>query len=333
MTDEVGPGAIRHRLPARRGRRWSRRLLVVAAIAMLLPVPWQHKADSSLGLAWRLDNRLIVNGERLDPPGRYSWLTVGRPALVGELLWGRIRPGAHAGRPVARDLRVGSVTSRPAHVEAVAAAVGLVRSGRDLTLGLEVRISGRLVDDPDLPSQARLTHVNGHRLTDRVAWQSALADTPADGRLTFRTAAGTAHVAPEGHLPYQRIEVIDLAPAGLTAAVGGHGPPYSWVRSMAMGASHGLMVGVATYAAVAGEDLAAGRHIAGTGRLFGDGTVGTIGGLRAKAGAARRAGADVMLLPASQLHLLDDFDPGPMRLLPVSSIDDAIAQLRATAGR
>ena len=102
---------------------------------------------------------------------------------------------------------------------------------------------------------------------------------------------------------------------------------------MSMGSSHGLMVGLVTYAAVSGEDLAAGRHVAGTGRLLGDGTVGTIGGLASKAGAARRQGADVLLVPAGQAHLLDDVDTGHMRVLAVTTIDDAIEQLRTTAPR
>ena len=101
---------------------------------------------------------------------------------------------------------------------------------------------------------------------------------------------------------------------------------------MAMGSSHGLMVGLTTYVAASREDLAAGRHVAGTGRLLGDGTVGTIGGLASKAGAARRAGADVLLVPAGQVHLLDGVDLGGMRVLAVTTIDDAIDQLRSTTG-
>lgn len=304
--------------------------MVATVVLLLMPVPWRHQSDSSLGLAWRLDRRLIVDDERLDPPGRYSWLTVGRPALVGELLWSRARRTVDADSPAgARDLRAGAVTSRPAHVEAVAAAVGLQRAGRDLQLGVEVRVSRPLVDD--LPARAVLTHVNGRVLHDRAAWRRARADARDDGSLTFTTARGVHHVAADGRLPYARVEVVDLAPPEVTAAVGGHGPPYSWVRSMAMGSSHGLMVGLTTYAAAAGTDLAAGRHVAGTGRLLGDGTVGTIGGLRAKAGGARRAGADVLLVPAAQAHLLDGFDAGRMQVLSVTSIDDAIEQLRATA--
>lgn len=311
-----------------------RRLLLAGLLALLLlPVPWRHVSESRVGMAWGLDRRLVVGDHHLDPPGQWSWLTVGRPALVGELLWARARRVVDADSPDgARDIRAGGVTSRPINVEAVAAAVGMQRAGLEIDLTVQVRVQGPTVEDPDLPDHAVLTHVNGLPLLDRPAWREALGATGADGHLTFTTVAGVTHVSDDGRLPYELVEVVDLVPAGVRAAVGGHGPPYSWIRSMAMGSSHGLMVGITTYAAVSGEDLAAGRHVAGTGRLFGDGTVGTIGGLPSKAAAARRQGADVMLVPASQIHLLDDFAPGRMRLLAVTSIDDAIEQLRATAG-
>lgn len=226
---------------------------MLGLLVLLLPVPWRHKADSSLGIAWRLDRRLVVDGERLDPPGRYSWLTVGRPAVVAEVVWERLRRVRDPEAPVvARDLRRGSAAVRPVNVDQLAAAVGMQRAGHD------------------------------------------------------------------------------VHPAEVRAAVGGHGPPYSWIRSMAMGSSHGLIVGVATYDAMTDHDLAGDRHVAGTGGLRADGTVTRIGGIVAKATAARRSGADVMLLPASQLDELADFDPGPMRLLPVETIDEAILALELT---
>lgn len=237
-----------------RSRRRRLRLLVAAMAVLLLPVPWQHKADSGFGAAWGLDNRLVVEGQRLDPAGQYSWLTAGRPALVAEVVWHRLAGLFDADAPPGmRDLRAGPVTSRPVHVEPLAAAVGMATAGVDVTL--------------------------------------------------------TEHV---------------------DAVIGGHGPPYNWIRSMSMGSSHGLMVGLVTYAAASGEDLAAGRHVAGTGQLSADGSVGRIGGLAAKASGAQRAGVDVLLVPASQRHELDGFEPGGMRIVGVHSLKDAIKQLRAT---
>ena len=89
----------------------------------------------------------------------------------------------------------------------------------------------------------------------------------------------------------------------------------------------GAMVALVTYADVSGLDLAQGRHIAGTGGILGDGTVTRIGGLPAKARAARRAGADVLLVPASQVGELDDVDLAGVQVVPWRTLGDAIAWL------
>ena len=249
----------RPRRPEVRRSSRGRRLVVLALVVALLPVPWQHRGDSRVGIAWGMDNRLVLAGERLDPPGRWSWLTAGRPPLVGELVWQRAQTVFDDARPpIVRDLRHGDATIRPVHVEPSAAAVGLAAAG--------------------------------------------LADRLPDG---------------------------ELVPAD--AVLGGEGPPYSWFRRLSMGASHGLMVGLVTFAGVTDEDLAAGRHVAGTGTLAPDGSVGTIGGLVAKAIGARRAGVDVLLVPAAQVDELADVELGSMQVLGVSSLDDAIVRLRATA--
>lgn len=239
------------RVRRRRSVRWA----VLVLVVLLLPVPWQARTDSGVGVAWGMDNRLVLEGEALDPPGRWSWLTAGRPALVGELLWQRtvamVEPDV---APVARNLRAGPADHRPVHVEPVAAAVGLAAANGELGIG----------DEP------------------------------------------------------------------LDAVLGGHQAPYRWLRSLSVGSSHGLMVGLVTYAAFADEDLAGGRHIAGTGTLSADGSVGPIGGLRAKITGALRAGADVLLVPDGQAQQLDGVETGDLLVLEVGSLDDAIQQLRAT---
>lgn len=44
-----------------RRRRWPRRLTIALLLVAILPIPWQHKSNSNLGLAWGMDNRLHVN--------------------------------------------------------------------------------------------------------------------------------------------------------------------------------------------------------------------------------------------------------------------------------
>ena len=87
------------------------------------------------------------------------------------------------------------------------------------------------------------------------------------------------------------------------------------------------MVALVAYSYGADHDLARGRTIAGTGKILADGAVGAIGGLRAKAEAARDVGADVLVFPAQQAAQLAGFAAGGMELLPVTTLDEAIAGL------
>jgi hypothetical protein len=133
-------------------------------------------------------------------------------------------------------------------------------------------------------------------------------------------------------VPVGAFGATGLGPARLEAQVGGplaDTPIGHWWRSLALGTSHGMMVALVTYADYAGVDLARGRAIAGTGGIRADGAVTPIAGLRAKAGAARTAGADVLLYPAGQTAELAGFDAGSMRLVPVQTLDDAVAALSA----
>ncbi len=240
-----------------RRRRSTRRVAItsaVVAVVALLPVPWRLQlGEDPLALAWDLDGRLEVDGELLDPPGTWSWLTVGRPPLVGEVVVDVLDGGEMS----SWDIRDGDPSSLPAMVEPVAAAVGLREAGIDVTPG-EV---------------------------DAVLF---------------------------GNLP-------DVA-------------PIDWARRhLALGPSHGLMVGLTTWAA-ARQVALEGVHVAGTGGLQPDGSVTPVGGLEAKARAARDDGADVLFFPRSQASELDGFAAGTMRLVGVDDVSEAVATLEQLAG-
>lgn len=309
----------RRRRPARRYR--ATRWLVLVVVVLLLPVPWLHLVTPDPpGAAWRLNGRLVVDGRTVDPPGRWTWLTVGRPPLVAEVLRDRLV----APELPARDLRDATLLSRPSVNEPAAAAVGRHRAGVGPPLGLLVEAHG--ATRPGFPDPAVIVALDGQPLTSRADWEAA-----ADGPLTsLTTADGVTLALPDGSLPYGQVLVVDVAPEGLSAAIGGsldRLPPVRWLRKLALGRSHGLMVALITYADAAGHDLARGRHIAGTGTILADGTVGRIGGLQAKAAAARRAGAEVLLVPAVQAEQLAGFDPRGMQVVPVATLDEAIAAL------
>ncbi len=94
------------------------------------------------------------------------------------------------------------------------------------------------------------------------------------------------------------------------------------------GPSAGLMVALTVYDLVADEDLLDGRRVVGTGTVDGTGTVGRIGSIREKTLTAIAAGADLMLVPASQAAQARDVAEGRVEVVGVQSLNDALEALR-----
>lgn len=307
--------------------RWGVVAPATLITVALLPVPWMlADLDSPPGNAWRLDGRVSINGASVDPPGHWLWLTAGRPPIVAEVVRGWFDDD------VAQvDLTGGRRTARPAYSEPAAAAVGLRRAGWSLETRVMIEVSDPI--DAVLPARAVIARVDEVTVTTRDAWAGTLTalDVSAGDRVhTLTLDDGTTYEFRGGVFPFRRVDVMEL-PLELDVTVGGMLAgtlPGSWWRNLSVGSSHGLMVALVAYVHGSGEDLARGRTIAGTGKIHADGAVGSIGDLRAKATAARRAGADVLLFPAQQAARLDGFDAGEMQLVGVTSLDAAIEALR-----
>jgi PDZ domain-containing protein len=116
------------------------------------------------------------------------------------------------------------------------------------------------------------------------------------------------------------VSLLDAFPFEITMSSGDVGGP-----------SAGLMWALGLYELLDDEDLTMGRTIAGTGTIDLEGNVGPIGGIRDKAIAAERAGADVFLVPADNMSELRDADTGAMELLPVATFDEALRGLRSAS--
>ncbi len=98
------------------------------------------------------------------------------------------------------------------------------------------------------------------------------------------------------------------------------------------GPSAGLMWALGLYDLLTPGDLTKGRTIAGTGSIDPDGNVGPIGGVLDKVVAAREAGADILLVPRGNLRELAGADEGDVRVIPVSTFDEALEVLGPSEG-
>ena len=308
---------------------WWAQLLAIAAILCLiaiLPVPWLvARTSNPPGMAWRLDGRLAVNDVLLDPPGTWYGMTAGRPPLVAEVVWSWFE--AEPARP--RDMRKGSRFDTPALAEPAAIAVGLAQAGVAVTRSMIVEAREPLV--MGLPDLVWVSAVNGLPIATRDDWAHSLTTLGVHNE--FVTVDGHPHAFDGSSFPYGVVDLVD-APTGLEVSPAGWLSlvPESWYRQLAVGRSHGVLLGLAAYSQATREDLARDRVIAATGVLRADGSVAPVGGLVAKARAADRAGVDVMIYPADQQCELEAaVAPGDMQMLPVATLSEAIEALRGSS--
>lgn len=95
------------------------------------------------------------------------------------------------------------------------------------------------------------------------------------------------------------------------------------------GPSAGLMYSLAIIDVLTEGDITGGRVVAGTGTVDAEGNVGAIGGVRQKVVAAEAAGAELMLVPVSNYESALTAPRSTMELVPVATVDDALAYLDA----
>ena len=95
------------------------------------------------------------------------------------------------------------------------------------------------------------------------------------------------------------------------------------------GPSAGLMFALGIVEKLGESSLTGGKHIAGTGEITADGTVGAIGGIPQKLVAARDKGVDLFLVPEGNCAEAMLRPPAGLALAEVATLDDALAALEA----
>ena len=77
-----------------------------------------------------------------------------------------------------------------------------------------------------------------------------------------------------------------------------------------------------------GTDVDRGRRVVATGEIALDGAIGPIGGVKQKTFGARKAGADVFLVPAGENAAEARRYAGKLRIIPVTTFQQALSALR-----
>ncbi|MCD9625613.1 YlbL family protein [Rhabdothermincola salaria] len=97
------------------------------------------------------------------------------------------------------------------------------------------------------------------------------------------------------------------------------------------GPSAGLAFTLGILDALTPDSVTGGTKVATTGTMELDGQVGPVGGVHQKVVAARRAGVDLMMVPAAEIDEARRYADG-LRVEPVEDLDDALAVLATVGG-
>ena len=95
------------------------------------------------------------------------------------------------------------------------------------------------------------------------------------------------------------------------------------------GPSGGTMFALGIYDRLTPGELTGGQHIAGTGTIDANGTVGAIGGIRQKLYGAQRAGAKFFLAPAENCNEVVGHIPAGLQVFSIKTFNDAVLAVEA----
>ena len=171
-----------------------------------------------------------------------------------------------------------------------------------------------------------ITAVNGKPVTSQASLTSLITAHPAGTKLTVtvtrngqrkQVEVGTAESG--GH-PVMGVEVTGRYkfPFDVSISVGDIGGP-----------SAGMMFALGIIDKLTKDNLTGGKFIAGTGEIEASGKVDAIGGIQQKMVGARNAGATIFLTPASNCADTKGAVPAGLRLVKVSTLNQAVTYLQA----
>ena len=99
------------------------------------------------------------------------------------------------------------------------------------------------------------------------------------------------------------------------------------------GPSAGLMMALNVYNNLIPQDITNSMVVAGTGTIEIDGSVGPVGGIKQKIIAAKRAGAELILVPVANFEEAKPFETDDTAIIAVESFDDALSVILQYSSR
>ena len=99
------------------------------------------------------------------------------------------------------------------------------------------------------------------------------------------------------------------------------------------GPSAGMMMALNVYNLLTEDDITNGKKIAGTGTIEIDGSIGPVGGIKQKIIAAKRAGAELILVPVANFEEAKPFEDDKTAIVAVDSFDEALSVISQYSSR
>ena len=170
-----------------------------------------------------------------------------------------------------------------------------------------------------------ITAIDGHPVTTAASLTNLIHAHPAGSALTVTISRkGQAQqvqveTRESGGHPVMGVEIEEQYkfPFDVKFSVGDIGGP-----------SAGMMFALGIIDKLTNDNLTGGKFIAGTGEIEASGKVDAIGGIQQKMVGARDAGATVFLTPASNCADTKGAVPAGMRLVKVSTLNQAVTYLQ-----
>ncbi len=231
--------------------------------------------------------------------------------------------------PVSREEIQQESAAEMVDSQEVAAAVALRETGREVPERVVVsRLSEGSPATGVLEAGDELVSVAGTPTPNTVAVQTAVRAQTAGSPIAVVVRRGGVEKTlsvPTRDNEGTTVVGVQLGrdyvlPVDVTITAGGVGGP-----------SAGTMFALAVYDVLTPGDLTGGEHIAGTGTMEPDESVGPIGGIRQKLAGAREGGADFFLAPQDNCAEVVGHVPDGLTVVRIGTFADALGAVRAIA--